>query len=105
MRCEMAEGDLRGKQRRYLRGLGNTLKPVVYVGREGVSEAVLRSLEEAYTQRELIKVKVERGCPLDRREAGRALAEASSSHLVQVLGFTLLLYRADPEEPQIRLPD
>jgi RNA-binding protein len=98
------EEELRGKQRRYLRGLGNELKAMVYMGREGISEGLLQSLEEVYTHHELIKVKVERNCPLDRREAGQRLAEASNSHLVQVLGYTVLLYRPDPEEPQIQLP-
>lgn len=96
--------ELRGKQRRFLRAMGNELKPVVYIGREGITEALLQSLEEAYARRELLKVKVERSCPLDRHEAGQQLAEASDSHLVQVLGQTLLLYRPDPEEPKIVLP-
>ena len=82
----MSMEELKGKQRRYLRGLGNQLKATVYVGRDGLSEALLQSLEDAYTTRELVKVKLERSCPIERREAGRLLAEASNSHLVQVLG-------------------
>jgi len=96
--------ELTGRQRRYLRGLANTLRATVFLGREGISEAVLRGVEEAYVNQELIKVRLERGCPLERREAGRQLAEATRSHLVQVLGHTLLLYRPDPEEPRLQLP-
>jgi RNA-binding protein YhbY len=50
-------------------------------------------------------VRVERSCPLDRKEAGDRLAAAAESHLIQILGNTLLLYRPDPDEPQIVLPD
>ena len=71
--------ELSGKQRRYLRGLGNQLEPVIYVGKEGISEALLRSIEEAYSGRELIKVRLERSCPVERREAGSLLASSTRS--------------------------
>ena len=96
---------LRGKDRRYLRGLGNALRPTVYLGKEGLSAAVIRSLNEAYANSELVKVRCERNIPLDRREAGEQLAVATDSHLVQVLGNTLLFYRPDPDDPQIALPE
>lgn len=96
---------LGGRQRRHLQALGHDLKPVVSVGRQGLTEPVLRSVAEAYHTCELVKARLERTCALDRQEAGRQLAEATGSHLVQVLGRTILLYRADPENPQIQLPD
>ena len=95
---------LRGKDRRYLRGLGHGLRPTVYLGKEGLSAAVIRSLNEAYANSELVKVRCERNSSLDRRAAGEQLAAATESHLVQVLGNTLLLYRPDPDDPQIVLP-
>ncbi len=97
--------ELSGKQRRYLRGQGNTIKPTVHLGKEGISEALLHSLTEAFSNRELIKVRVEKGCSLERKDAGAQLAKVADVHLVQVLGSTLLLYRPDPEEPQIKLPE
>lgn len=96
--------ELTGRQRRYLRGLANPLRATVYLGKEGISAAVRRGVEEAYAHQELIKVRLERGCKLERHETGRLLAEATGSHLVQVLGHTLLLYRPDPEEPKLQLP-
>ena len=96
--------ELTGKQRRYLRGLANQLKATVYLGKDGLSDAVQHAVEEAYANRELIKVRLEKSCPVERHEAGRLLAEATESHLVQVLGHTLVLYRPDPEEPVIQLP-
>ena len=44
-----------------------------------------------------IKLKIERSCPLDRKEAATELAAQSKSHLIQVLGRSVLLYRPDPE--------
>jgi RNA-binding protein len=97
--------ELIGRQRRYLRGLANQLKATVYLGREGISPAVKGAVEEAYAHRELIKVRLEKGCPMERHEAGRLLAQATGSHLVQVLGHTLVLYRCHPEQPVLQLPD
>ena len=104
----MVEGsppaDLKGKQRRFLRGLGTKLRPSVFVGKEGISEALVKSVEDAYANSELVKVRLENSCPLDRKEAGPKLAEATDSHLIQVLGRTVLLYRPDPDEPTLQLP-
>ena len=97
--------ELRGKARRYLRGIGNQLRPTVYLGKESISPALLQSLDQAHAHNELVKVRVERSCPLDRKEAGDLLAAATESHLIQILGNTVLLYRPDPDEPQIILPD
>jgi RNA-binding protein len=96
--------DLSGKQRRHLRSLAYGLKPTVSVGRQGLSEPVLASVQDAYNKAELVKVRLERACELDRKEAASALATATDSHLIQVLGRTVLLYRPDPDEPVIQLP-
>ena len=98
------KGDLTPGQVRHLRAFGHGLRPKVSVGRGGLSEPVLRSLEEAFHTSELVKARLENSCGLDREETGRLLAEASGAHLVQVLGRTVLLYRADDESPAIRLP-
>jgi len=94
---------LTGKQARYLRGLGHHLQPVVMIGREELSDAVLASIEEALTAHELIKVKLQEGCLLDRREAAVLLAERTGSAVAQVLGKTILLYRQG-EKAKITLP-
>ena len=96
--------ELRGKQRRYLKSLANQLKATVYVGKEGITPALLQSIEDAYNGSELVKLKIERTCPVDRKELAPQLAEASESYLIQILGQTVLLYRPDPEDPGIELP-
>jgi len=97
--------ELRGRDRRYLRGLGHGLEPTAFVGKEGVGPSVVASIGEAFAHHELIKVRLERGCPVERKEAGRQLAALTQSELVQVLGRTVLLYRRDPEQPRIQLPN
>jgi len=94
---------LTGKQVRFLRGLGHHLQPVVMIGKEELSDAVLTSTEEALAAHELIKVKLQEGCLLDRREAASLLAEKTGSAVAQVLGKTFLLFR-QAEKPKINLP-
>ncbi len=101
---EAAHMALSGKDRRFLRALGHHLKPVVQVGKDGVSDAAAKAADQALRDHELIKVKVGESCPLERQEAAEALAQATGAEIAQLLGRTILLYRPDPEEPGIRLP-
>ena len=96
--------ELTGKQRRYLRGLGQRLDATLHVGVEGVSDAVVRQADAQLEAHELIKVRVSENAPADRHDIAEALAARTHAHLAQVLGRTALLYRARKEEPAIRLP-
>ena len=89
-------------QRRHLRGLAHPLKPIIFVGEAGISPAVVRALDEALSQHELVKVRLRQ--PDDKKEAARQLAEASASALCGVVGHTVVLYRPSPDEPKIQLP-
>lgn len=95
---------LSGRQRRYLRGLGHHLEPVVLVGKEGLSEALVAATSAALEQHELVKVKLGESVAGDRHELAEALAAATGAELAQVLGRTMLLYRRREEEPAIELP-
>ena len=96
--------ELTGKQRRHLRALGHHLDPVVQVGHEGVSEAVVRQTEQQLEAHELIKIRIAESSPQDRHEAAELLAQKTGAHVAQVLGRTALLYRRRKEHPQIVLP-
>ena len=93
---------MNGKQRRFLRALGHALKPVLQIGQEGLSDAVVKAADEQLEAHELVKVKIAE--PNDRHECAEQLAEKSGAELAQVLGRTALLYRARKEKPSIRLP-
>lgn len=95
---------LTGKQRRHLRSLGHDLKPVVQIGRGGIDDGVVAAVEQALADHELVKVKLGEAAALDRHAAAETIAHRTGSEVAQVLGNTLLLYRADPDEPAIVLP-
>jgi RNA-binding protein len=86
--------------RRTLRGAGHHLSPVVQVGKEGVTPALLQQLSEALDAHELVKVKVGTESPEDRYEVAERLGSAAGAHIAQVLGRTVLVYRRHPEKPR-----
>ncbi|HEU0037495.1 MAG TPA: ribosome assembly RNA-binding protein YhbY [Kofleriaceae bacterium] len=95
---------LTGKQRHHLRALGHELKPVVLVGKGGIDDGLVAAVDQALEDHELVKIKVGEAAGLDRHEAAELIAKRTKSDVAQVLGYTVLLYRAHPEDPQITLP-
>jgi RNA-binding protein len=96
---------LTGRQRRFLRGQANRLEPSVFVGRDGLTAALTVTLDEAFSNQELVKVRLTRTCPQARERLAPRLAAAAHAHLVQVIGQTVVLYRPDPDQPRLQLPD
>lgn len=80
------------------------MKPIVHVGKGGIDDGLVAAVDQALADHELVKVKVGEASALDRHEAASELATKTKSELAQVLGNIVLLYRADPEKPTIKLP-
>lgn len=96
---------LNGKQRSYLRGLANVINPVIQLGKDGITDAVINQVDEALEARELIKLTILRNSTLDPREACGILCEATGSEPVQVIGNRFVMYRKSKNKPpQIELP-
>lgn len=96
---------LTSKQRAHLRSLAHHEKAILQIGVEGVTDAVLESVEEAFSNRELLKVKVLDGAPVDVDAAADAVRDGSEGvHVVQTIGKTMVLYRPHPDAPEIDLP-
>ena len=93
--------ELTGKQRAALRSLCNTLQPVLYIGKEGVTDGTVKEAYDALEARELIKGCVQQGCPLDAREALQELCERTHAEPVQHIGRRFVLYRPSRQNPKI----
>jgi RNA-binding protein len=93
---------LTSKQRAELRRLAHRMKPVVIVGNDGVTDALVQSVREAFNTRELLKVKALDSAPAPIREISDAIAGAlGDAQTVQTIGRTAVLYRPDPDEPEL----
>ena len=95
---------LKGKQRAYLRSIANTLKPIIQLGKEGVTESFLDQLDEMLTAREIVKVTILDTAGLEAKETANAICEALRAEFVQAIGFKFTIYRKNLEEPKIVFP-
>jgi RNA-binding protein len=94
---------LTGAQRRQLKALAHDLEPTVQVGAKGITPGLLDAIDQALTDHELIKVRVQESCPVPRKEAAGQLADPVDAHEIGLIGRVLILYRRHPTEPTIPL--
>ena len=95
---------LANNQKKYLRGLGHSLNPLLQVGKEGVSDGFIKQLQVVLLDHELVKVKILQNSPMSKEEVEAALMDKAGAILVQRIGKTFLLYAPHPDEPVIKLP-
>ncbi|MFO8004735.1 ribosome assembly RNA-binding protein YhbY [Thioalkalivibrio sp.] len=95
--------DLTEPQRKLLRSLAHPRKPIVTIGRNGLTDAVLAELDQALDHHELVKVKIKIGDREARSAMVNALCERTGAALIQRIGFVATLFRRNTEKPVISL--
>lgn len=96
--------NLSESQKRFLRGLGHQLKPVVTVGDAGLSNTVLQEFDSTISHHELIKVRVRADSRQSRDALIDDLCRTGAGDLIQRIGNVALIYRSNPDKPRIKLP-
>jgi RNA-binding protein len=91
---------LKGSAKKYLRSLAHHLKPVVMVGRNGVSEQLIASVNAALKDHELIKVKF-LDFKEEKKEISQEIASTTKSEVVGIIGNIVTFYRQHPQ-PELR---
>ena len=96
--------ELSSGQRKKLRSMAHHLAPVGYVGKNGLTEAVIAAVDEALEDHELLKVKFNDHKD-EKREISAELAARTRSHVVGIIGNIAILFRYqhDPEKRKIDL--
>jgi len=96
---------MKGSTRKYLRSLAHHLKPVVIVGKNGVSSQLIASTEVALNDHELIKVKFGEFKEA-KKEISAEIAQATKSELIGIIGNIAIFYRPHPqtEKRKIKIP-
>lgn len=92
---------LTSKQRAYLRGIASTYDTILQVGKGGISDNLIKQVNDALRVRELIKLKTLDNCEYTSREVAELLSKATDSEVVQVIGSKLVLFKRNPKEPVI----
>jgi RNA-binding protein len=91
------------KERAYLRGLANSIPAIMQIGKGGVGENLIKTVSDALEARELIKLTVLENSMESPREVADALAEATGSDVVAVVGKKIVLYRESVNHKKIEL--
>ena len=92
------------KQRQFLKALAHPLAPVVRVGRNGVTPAVVEETKKSLLAHELIKVRFDADEAEERKSQAEFLAEEADAQLAGQVGKVAMLYRRREEKPKIKLP-
>ena len=92
-----------GKQRAALRKMANNLDAIIYIGKEGVTDRVIKEVYDALEARELIKGCVQQGAPLDAKSALEILCKRTGAEPIQFIGRRFVMYRPSRENPRITI--
>lgn len=92
------------KQRAYLKGLAMNLEPIFQIGKSSLTPEVTEAVSEALEARELVKIAVLKNCIDDPRAIAEVLSERTGSHVVQVIGKKIVLYKESKNKKKIQLP-
>lgn len=92
-----------GKQRAALRKMANPLETIIYIGKEGITDSVVKEVYDALEARELIKGCVQQGAPLDARDALTILCSKTGAEPIQFIGRRFVMYRPSRENPRITI--
>ncbi len=97
--------ELNSAQRKHLRSLAHSLEPTVIVGKQGVSDMLVRAVSEALDAHELIKVRFNefKG---DKKALTEEITRRTGASPAGIIGHVAIIYRPhpDPEERRITLP-
>lgn len=94
---------LSGKQKRFLRSLAQNEQALFQIGKDGLSDNLIETVEKAFSTHELLKIKFLKTIPVDKEEIAFDLAMHTKSEVVQMIGNTIVLYRK-AKTPKIILP-
>ena len=94
---------LTSKQRAYLRSLATSEPTIMQIGKDGISENLVKTVSDALEARELIKMSVLENCMETPKEMANALAAATNADVVGVVGRKIILYRESVNNKKIEL--
>lgn len=89
---------LTGKERASLRSQANLLKPIVMIGKDGLTESVIDQIDQIIENKELIKIKIQNNSAENARNVAEEVAKELKAEVVQVIGGIIVLYRESEEE-------
>ncbi|MGL5541323.1 MAG: ribosome assembly RNA-binding protein YhbY [Erysipelotrichaceae bacterium] len=84
---------LNKKEKQFLRSQAQTLRPLFQMGKDGLTENFIATLEDSIYAHELVKINLLKTCPLSANEAAIEVARLTDSEVIQVIGRTFVVFR------------
>lgn len=94
---------LTGKQRAYLKSLAMEIEPTVYIGKNELTENVLKEIDAYLAAHELVKVKLQESVIANPKDVANEVAQKIDAEYVQAIGRKFVLYKESKENKQIYL--
>ncbi len=88
-------------QKKHLRRLAHSLKPIVIIGQRGLTESVLAEIDQALQSHELLKIRINADSRDDRARMTESILTELHAELVQSVGNVASLYRRNRDKPKI----
>jgi len=92
-----------GKQRASLRKIAATLQPIFQIGKQGVTENLMKQLDDALEAREIIKITILETAGENTKELCNEIARELGAEPVQAIGSKFTIYRRSKNNPKIEL--
>lgn len=92
-------------QRKFLRERAHHLEPIVFIGKHGLTDTVVRSIEVNLDAHELIKLRFN-DHKKEKKDIAREIADRTECEIAGIIGHVAILYKEhkDPEKRKISLP-
>ena len=85
---------LNSKQKKFLRSEAHNLKPIFQVGKDGVGEKQINSINDALKAKELIKVKLLDTFPETVNEVALEISMGTKADVVHIIVHTIVFYKS-----------
>lgn len=85
------------KNRKILRTMAMSRRPLFQIGKDGLSDNLMATLNDSLEAHELVKCNLLQTCPVDVREAAIECSAATNSEIIHIVGHTFVLYRRSKE--------
>ncbi len=94
---------LSSRQTRQLRSLAQRLDPILHLGKAGVTDAFVASVNQALNDHELIKIKFT-AFKETKKPLAEEIATRTNGELVGIVGHVAVFYRLQPDPAKRRVP-
>jgi RNA-binding protein len=94
---------INSSQRAALKAMANSIEPIIFIGKAGITDNVIMQTEEALEARELVKGTVQQSAPVEAKEALKILAQKTNAEEVLASGRKFVLFRQRKKDPGIRI--